>query len=329
MRRVDLQRMIVEGTVNRALRDMEGDTHRTARNLVDLGRSVAKGPFERQFLDACRRILDDDSSPCFEMLRRVLSCFDRQTLVTFGVNVGFEGCSRGAKRIREAEAREGFNIPWAVRISMGDRGLSIGCVRRVVAEAVDLGIHMFILEDQGLVQRELQGLTEEFPTCAFGLLTEGAGSWEMDGLTTCHNLLLCIDGCGVQAQILCRALEDARIPYAVYLRCDDCLDDLDHRLEAAQELGSPLVVLLGDEAGTETRQQLHRRVLEARSSYTYSFVPMDLPGDLLAIDRIISDDPCSLSLLPDGSVRTVAGICSVDVRSQSLRDILRQVLPKR
>ena len=158
MRKMDLQRTITEGTASRALRDMERDTHRTARNLVDLCLRFAKGPFERRFFTVCRDILEDDGSPCFSMLRRALSCFDRQTLVTFGVNVGFEGCSRGAKRIRETEAREGFNVPWAIRVAVGDAGLSRVYTQRLISEAVELGVHVFILEDHGLALSDLRHL---------------------------------------------------------------------------------------------------------------------------------------------------------------------------
>lgn len=331
MRKMDLQRTIVEGTVSRALRDMEGDTHRTARNLVDLGMSLARGPFERQFFAKCRQILDDDSSPCFEMIRRVLSCFDRQTLLTFGVNVGFEGCSRGAKRIREVESREGFNVPWTIRIAAGEQGLSRIYVQRVITEAMELGVHVFILEDCGLAQSDLRQILTDNPPCAFGVITHGlwGQDWDLDVLADLHNLLLCVDGEGPLALELCHALEDARMPYAAYLCYDDRIQNLDSRLEAVGALGSPLVLLLGDGAGPEAQAQVRRRVLESRSSYAYSFVPIDLPGDLLAIDRIISDDPCSLAILSDGGVRTIEGVCPVDVRRQSLKQVLREVLPTR
>lgn len=328
MRKMDLQRTITEGTASRALQDMERDTHRTARNLVDLCLRFAKGPFERRFFTVCRDILEDDGSPCFSMLRRALSCFDRQTLVTFGVNVGFEGCSRGAKRIRETEAREGFNVPWAIRVAVGDAGLSRVYTQRLISEAVELGVHVFILEDHGLALSDLRQLLEDNPTCAFCLITRGR-NWELVDLTDCHNFLMYVDGEGPLAMELCGALEDARMPYGVWLRYDDRTEDLEDRLEKLGELGSPLALLLGDEASPGTQAKVNRLVTEARSSYAYPFVPIDLPGDLLAIDRIISDDPCSLTVLPDGRIQTVSGIVPGDIRSQPLKQILRQALPKR
>ena len=56
---------------------------------------------------------------------------------------------------------------------------------------------------------------------------------------------------------------------------------------------------------------------------------MELTEDLLAIDRIISDDPCSLAFLADGRAMTAAGPAPVNIRTATLTQVLQAVLPKR
>lgn len=95
MRKRDLTRLLIENTVDRALRDMERDAHRSLRNLVDLALTFSKGTFERHFLTLCRSMLENETSPYYQLLDRALRTCDRQTLKTFGINVGYEACSKG------------------------------------------------------------------------------------------------------------------------------------------------------------------------------------------------------------------------------------------
>ena len=93
MRKRDLTRLLIENTVDRALRDMERDAHRSLRNLVDLALTFSKGTFERHFLTLCRSMLENETSPYYQLLDRALRTCDRQTLKTFGINVGYEACT--------------------------------------------------------------------------------------------------------------------------------------------------------------------------------------------------------------------------------------------
>ena len=95
MRKRDLTRLLIENTVDRALRDMERDAHRSLRNLVDLALTFSKGTFERHFLTLCRSMLENETSPYYQLLVRALRTCDRQTLKTFGITVGYEACSKG------------------------------------------------------------------------------------------------------------------------------------------------------------------------------------------------------------------------------------------
>lgn len=184
MRKRDLTRLLIENTVDRALRDMERDAHRSLRNLVDLALTFSKGTFERHFLTLCRSMLENETSPYYQLLDRALRTCDRQTLKTFGINVGYEACSKGARRIREIEAAQGFNVPWALTIQAGSQGLSRLYLQRLVTEGTELGIRVFLLQDFQLEQDVLEQLLREHPTCAFVVFTTGArgADWNLANL---------------------------------------------------------------------------------------------------------------------------------------------------
>lgn len=331
MRKRDLTRLLIENTVDRALRDMERDSHRTVRNLVDLALTFSKGAFERHFLTMCRNLLDNETSPYYQLIDRALQTCDRQTLKTFGINVGYEGCSKGARRIREVEAQSGFNVPWALAIQAGSLGLSRLYVQRMVTEGTELGIHVFILQDFGLEQEALEQLLRDNPTCAFAVLTSGArgADWNLSGLARFHNLLLSVHAQKPLALELCRALEEEHMPYAVHMGYSDAsAAEIPAQLEAVQHLGSLLVLLYADGAGEATRRAVGKQVLDARTAHAYPFGLMELTEDLLSIDQIISEDPCSLCFLADGRAATPDGPTASNIRTATLAQVLQAELPK-
>lgn len=326
----DLGRALVESTVSRALKDMETDSHRTARRLVDLGVTLSRGNFERTFFTLCRQILADEQSPYYLALEHALRTVDREHLVTFGVNVGYESCSRGAKEIRQTEEKYHYNVPWAIEMAGGEDALSRIYVQRVISEAVGLGVHMFLLEDFGLSQSDLTQLLSANPTCAFILFTTGtkAMEWNIDELKENKNLLVSVDAEAPHASRLCRSLCDARMPYCIYFDYTQG-EDLSQRVKAAEVLDSVAVILRSYHAPEEVRKGVYHRVLSARSSNESPVVLLDFPSDLITIDNIISSDPFYLTIDKEGSVWVEGRKTTCRIQDVSLPEILAQECQKR
>lgn len=325
----DLGRALVESTVSRALKDMETDSHRTARRMVDLGVTLSRGNFERFFFTLCWQILADEQSPYYLALEHALRTVDREHLVTFGVNVGYESCSRGAKEIRQTEAKYHYNVPWAIEMAVGEEALSRIYVQRVISEAMELGVHMFLLEDFGLSQPDLSQLLSTNPTCAFILFTTGTDTlaWNMDELKEHRNLLVSVDAEAPLALELCQRLCDARMPYCIYLNYTQG-EDLSQRVVAAEVLDSVAVILRSYGAPEEVRQGVYQRVLSARSSNESPVLLLDFPSDLITIDNIISSDPFYLTIDKDGSVWVEGRKTQCRIQDMPLPDILAQEMKK-
>lgn len=330
LRKLDLNRTILENTVQRALRDMERDSHRTARNAVDLALLFARGTFERRFLTLCRQVLEDETSPYYEVINRALTRCNRQSLVTFGLNVGLEGCSRGARQIRAVEEAQGFNVPWALEISAGRDGLGRVYVQRVVSEAAGLGVHVFFLWDCRLEQGELEMLLRDNPTSAFVLMTTGSRGPDFDlaRLAELPNLLTSVQGAEPLALELCQGLAERRMLYGVHLPYGQDLSALPQQVDHAAVLEPLAVFLYPQDAGEEAKNQVAQAVASARTEHQFPFALMALPGDILAIDEIISHSPCRLAFLPDGQAVTSQGPVPANIRTATLTEILQRHLPR-
>ena len=99
-----LTRTITESVVDRCIREIEEDPKRSVRKLVDLGRQLARGRFQRQYLDLTQKMLEDEESPYYTLVRNVVRKADHDAIKTFGINLGLGSWTNGARIIRALEA---------------------------------------------------------------------------------------------------------------------------------------------------------------------------------------------------------------------------------
>lgn len=325
MRKRDLNRAIAETTIRRAFRDMEHDSRRTTRNLLDLGLLVLKRPMERKFLTRVRDVLDDPAGPFYLLLERTVAECDRDTLVTLSVNLGLEGILRGAAKIRESEEVLGVHVPWMIRFSMGANGLSRLLAQRLVTEGKSLGIRVYAIEDCGCAQEDLELLLRDNPTCDFALFTTGerGRDWDLASMAKHHNVLFSVGAESPIALAFCRALRDAGMPFGVHLDyTDENAGSLSLLGDEALALGSQLLFFRGDDASEGLRRHVYGKLIAARDAQECTAVPVDIPGDVLAVDGLISGNADTLTILPDGTAVTGKGNTGLNVRNMALKALL-------
>lgn len=335
----DLRRMLCEATVDRAIRDIQRDTKRSLRNLVDLGLNfTGGGRLFHSMLEAARDLLSDEQSAYFETVQTVLQTVDQETIKTFGLNVGLEGCTRGAKKIRELEEAGGFNIPWAITLCAGDAGVGLADCQRLVEQGTALGIYVYLLLDRGMDVEALRQLASANPKCAFVVLSGRLCADEGDTahLSDLHNTIFLVDADSPEKISSLRNLRSARCLYGLYRWYDaktaGSVTD-DEALDAYRE-GGPTALCLIPLPGTpaEVCRHVNGRTAALRKSRLYPYCPLELSGDLLSVDAAISGDGCAVSICPDGQISTQSrGYLSgseYSIYSSGLEDLLRRAAPK-
>ena len=335
----DLRRVLCEATVDRAIRDIQRDTKRSLRNAVDLGLNFTSGGrLSHSVLEAVRDLLADEQSAYFETVQTVLQTVDTDTIKTFGLNIGLEGCTRGAKRIRELEESGGFNIPWALTICAGDNGVGLADCQRLVEEGTALGTYVYLLMDFGMNVEALRQLSSANPKCAFVVLSGSLCADEGDTvhLSDLHNVLFLIDADSPDRIVSLRNLRSARCLYGLYRWYDAdtaCTVTDDDALDTYRE-GSPVFLCLIPRPGTprEICRHVNGRTTALRKSRLYPYCPMELGGDLLAVDTAISDDGCAVTICSNGQISTLnKGLLAgsqFSIYHNSLEDLLRRAAPK-
>ena len=104
-----VSRVLIETVVRRALREAGDSPERVSRNMIDMALTFAEGSFQRSFFQTAQRLLCDEHSAYYGLVRDIIAHVDAERLITFGMNVGYNSCTRGARIIRENEAAMRFD----------------------------------------------------------------------------------------------------------------------------------------------------------------------------------------------------------------------------
>lgn len=113
-----VSRILVETVVKRTLRDMKEDPERSIRNLIDRALLVSEGRFQKRFFQTAQRMLHNERSAYYPLVRSLVENVEHARLLGFGMNVGYNSCTVCAKKIRALEGAEGFNIPWSLYLEI-------------------------------------------------------------------------------------------------------------------------------------------------------------------------------------------------------------------
>ncbi|WP_353095189.1 hypothetical protein [Tissierella praeacuta] len=167
-----LSRILLEIAIDRGLVEIESKSKRSIRNLIDLGDHFAKGKSQKNFYNIAQKVLANENSPYYELIFHTVKNVDHNILKTFGINIGFNSWTYGAKRIRQYETEKDCNVPWTIVFdftkSVEDK-LSSSKLFNIIKEGKDIGIYtyFFFLDDNKDKLRELIELFRLNQNCAF------------------------------------------------------------------------------------------------------------------------------------------------------------------
>ncbi|NCB52674.1 MAG: hypothetical protein EOM54_12480 [Clostridia bacterium] len=340
MDKADVTRRILRATVDKAINDIGADPERSVRNLVELGQNFASGRFQQYFFDMMRAILNNGQSAYYPLAEKIVSSVDHETLETFGINIGYNGFTLGAANIRETEDREGYNIPWTAvfRLSGREGGISDTEADEAVSQFRELGVYCYIIICKSGQQERISWIFRKYSDCAFVLFVHGEdlSEGEAEDLTCCKNLMVCIsaDSAGFAASAV--MMRRKKLLYGVYsVYSDKMADDILSGLwlrRVAPETGTFAFLVAGGDAGALTQSLVRDYVHRVRREQRYPLFLMDMTSDIMYIDKIISDDACSVMFDEDGQLMTPGGRTQGDglnLRCTAIKEILRAAVPKK
>lgn len=312
MTKLDMTRPFIEGIVSRAITRLQSDPDRGLRNLIEMGLRQSRGRFQHRFFDIARQMLNDEENAYYVIARNTINSVHPDILTRFGMNLGYNSLTTGAKTIRALEEKLRFNIPWIINIHYAgkDAALNSKDVYGIVQGGKKMGIYSFALFGTATSLRDIDPIIQANHDCAFlvCIVPDTTSPQSLEWVTRRHNVLvsLSLDDEGLHDTY--RMLTDAKALCCVHASYnDDFVTDTwgEVLAEKLRPYSSALVLLFTEKGCSEAAQKaMYMYITEEREKKRYPFAIIDYYQDLLAIDTVISNQPCFMAIGSDGQIYT-------------------------
>ena len=332
-----ISRVLIETVVKKALRDIKDSPERSIRNLVDMALQFSKGRFQKVFFETTQTMLKDENSAYYRLVGDVAHSVSEDRMLTFGVNLGYSSCTYGAKIIRETEAKEHFNIPWALSLGVDEASWSEHASRylKAISEGETIGIYSWLLFADGC-PTELLSVAAQHPKHAFAIFCEPEHVTQklMEETETINNIMFVIRY-GDAAAEACQVLRENKQLYSVYMQyTEQDVESIlgDELFCCAEPLHPAFTMLLADHAcSMSTQTMVYDYVAKSRREQKHQTIPWDVIHDNCFVDSIISDDACAAGFDKNGNLCTIEEQpCrkACNLFAQPLAEILKMAFPK-
>ena len=324
-------RIIIKTFVKTALKDADESPERCTRNLVDMALHFSKGRFQQEFFEMARTMLNNENSPYYPLIEDTLRHMDKEKLIEFGMNLGYNGCTMGAHIVRKIKRTENINVPWLLFLNIASSGEKLLTnYQPVFDQGKELGIDVYFLyTDDDPVK--LLPLIKNNPDCAIILMCRSASVTEdfAEAAEAVNNMLI-----GVKyddnTDSACLVLRDHRLLYSVYRMYND--KDSEKILSGSyarftEEMHCPFTAVAAETTcSAQTSENVYKAIVGARVAQKYRTIPIDLVYDSERIGNIISPPSSVIGFKPDGTLYNTdknGNALTHNIFSESLRDILK------
>lgn len=329
-----VNRIMVETIVKKAIRDLKTDPDRTVRNLVDMALHFADSRFQEQFYSSAQRLLANEKSGYYDLVKETLAKVNEESLLTFGMNIGYNGLYDGSKKIRATEERDGFNVPWTVALTISE-GKVYDHHHRTIEMGEKMGIHSWqLFSDRGFF--DCLNIAQSHPDSSFVVFCDtGELGWgELDYLDGIPNICIMVPY-DEDADVVSDMLRISGVLYGLYYSFEE--QDLSaiesgallHDMEQLHPAFSVLVPQYLCQR--ELCGRVYRWIEEARLSQEFKTIPWALYEDTMWVDSVISDDPVWVGFDQYGQLNTERGVDrrnGLNIFAHELPEILKRAFPK-
>ena len=326
-----VNRIMVNTIVKKAIHDLKADPERTVRNLVDMALKFADTRFQQQFYSGAQNLLTNEKSAYYDLVKDTITQVNEETLLTFGMNVGYNGLYEGSKKIRTVEEH---SIPWTVSLTITE-GKLYDQHHKTIDQGEKMGIHTWhLFSNHGVF--ECLTLAQHHPDSAFVIFSGNHEiSWEvLDCADELHNIALMVPY-DEDADVVCDMLRVSGILYGLY----DTYTEKDlHAIESGELLHDmeqlhPCFSILKPQFPCQKalRDRVYGWITKARLAQEFKTIPWEMYGDMLLVDSIISSESCWVGFDEYGQLNTENGIVrthGLNIFHNGLPDILKRAFPR-
>lgn len=281
---------IIETTVNSAIKRIQNDPERSIRNLVDMALMFCNGRFQKRFFEVAQKMLENEDSSYYRLIPDIIANVESTRITSFGINVGYHSCTRGARTIRKLKAEQNCDIPWCISLEIDsekeDSYISF------IDEKQSQGVFTWFLYPQQDILSVLD-ITKQFPDSAFVIICNPNDITDivLDEFSEIYNIMFAVNyDEGIDNA--CALLRKRRFLFSVvYHYGKQDIENIlnDSILSDLCSLHGVFSFFLSDKSNSLAHQtEMFEHIQNTRYEQRFQTIPIDLIYDIKYINNIIS-----------------------------------------
>lgn len=304
----NLSRILIETILVETCRDIQENPERGIRNLIDKAVQFSGGRFQKSFFSVAQRMLQNENSSYYQLVREVIQNCDLERIRKFGMNLGYNACTLGAKEIRKNEVQMNCNIPWTIICTIDEKIYKekSETYQRLIEQGEALGIYSWMIFMHGNMSSILD-LIKRNKNSVFFLFCDKHSVCEdvLEELETLYNAMI-VFHFDDSFNELCEKAKKNRILYAAWLQFgtkdkeDLQSGDLYYDIQEKSPLFTVLVPQLN--LSLDFKDEIYESLKKFRKKQVFHTILYDLFEDTFCIDSIISDDTFSVYFDKNGNL---------------------------
>ncbi len=309
MAREQLARAMVETMLSKALKDIKNDPERGFRNTVDLVLNIQGGNFSKTLFGLVQKMLTDQSSAYYRLIKSIADNVDNDYFKTFTLNLGYNGCVSGAKKLRAKEDELGISLPWCISICSSNDEAWPDFADSIISQGKALGVYIYQICGEMALSDQAVKLYKKYEDCAFVIFAESAYVTDksISKLKKIDNILISITSDSFDDMY--RA-SDVLNKYERFFATHMIYDDnnyaelfFDTVLKSMENFTNSFVFYAPDlTCSQDVYDKAKNLIRSIRDSQHYAYVIMDMKSDIIDIDKSISPTTSSIAFNADGTV---------------------------
>ncbi len=309
MERDRMARAMIDTLLSKAMKDIKNDPERGFRNTVDLVLNLQRGNFSKTLFTMVQKMLTDQSSAYYRLIKNISDNVKDEYFKEFALNVGYNSCASGAKKVKEKESELGINVPWCISIfSSADKEWS-EFTDSIVTQGKALGVYLYQIRNEMAFSEQAIKIYKKHKDCAFVLLVDSSEVTDksISSLSKVSNILISITGSSYDD--MARAadiLNKHERFFAAHMTYDDNnYEELlsDSTLKTMENFTNSFVFYIPGSSCSEAVFDKTRQIVRnIRDSQHYAYVIMDMKADIADIDKTISNHSSSVFFKEDGTI---------------------------
>ena len=326
-----VNRIMVNTIVKKAIHDLKTDPDRTVRNLVDMALKFADSRFQQEFYSGAQSLLTNEKSGYYSLVEDTFAQVNEENLLTFGMNVGYNGLYQGSKKIRSLDKH---CVPWTISLSITE-GKLYDQHHQTIDQGENMGIHCWhLFSNHGIY--ECMTLAQHHPDSAFVIFCNSNEiGWNvLDYADDIRNIAIIVPF-DKDADVVCDMLRVSGVLYGLYYTYSqkdlECIEsgELMHEME---QLYPAFSVLKPQFPCQNTlRDRIYQWVVKARMEQEFKTIPWEMYGDMLLVDSVISEQPHWIGFDEYGQLNTDQGVdrtYGLNIFVNDLPTVLMRAFPK-